>query len=158
METKNHNTHFIICILFILYDVINIIQTRKVQNDILEVLNEKKLQLRIKYPMKLSYRLEGGIKTFSDKHELAAFVIIKLSVMLVLGPDQQEKFRKKQQEPGVQQTVSPSIQQQSSSISLAGMTGAESPSPPSTSERDFFISSRPTAPLAAVTRGRASGN
>ena len=38
---------------------------------------KKKLQPRILYPGSLSFRIEGDIKSFPDKHKLKEFITIK---------------------------------------------------------------------------------
>ena len=42
-------------------------QARKGWQDIFRVLNEKNLQPRILYPARLSFRMEGDIKSFQDR-------------------------------------------------------------------------------------------
>lgn len=44
---------------------------------ILKVLKERKCQLRILYPAKLSFKIEGEIKTLPDKQMLREFVTIR---------------------------------------------------------------------------------
>ena len=49
---------------------IQTLQARREWQDIYPVLNEKGFQPRILYPARLSFRLDGGMKTFSDKQQL----------------------------------------------------------------------------------------
>ena len=42
-----------------------------------EVMKGKDLHLRLLYPSKLSFRMEGQIKCFPDKVELKEFIITK---------------------------------------------------------------------------------
>ena len=45
-------------------------QAKKGWQDIVRVLNEKSLQPRILYPARLSFRIEGEIKSFQDRQKL----------------------------------------------------------------------------------------
>ena len=45
-------------------------QARKGWQDIFRVLNEKTMQPRILYPARLSFRIEGEIKSFQDRQKL----------------------------------------------------------------------------------------
>ena len=45
-------------------------QVRKGLQDIFRVLNEKNMQPRILHPARLSFRIEGEIKSFQDRQEL----------------------------------------------------------------------------------------
>ena len=45
-------------------------QTREGWQDILRVLNEKNLQPRILYLARLTFRIEGEIKSFQDREKL----------------------------------------------------------------------------------------
>ena len=49
-------------------------QARKGWQDIFRVLNEKNMQPRILYPARLSFRIEGEIKSFQDRQELKQYV------------------------------------------------------------------------------------
>ena len=53
------------------------LQVRRECPDIFKVLKRQNLQPRIICPAKLSFRIEGGIKSFSDKKELKDFIILK---------------------------------------------------------------------------------
>ena len=52
-------------------------KTRREWQDIFKVLKGKKLQPRILYPARLSLRIEGEIKNFSDKQKLKEYSNIK---------------------------------------------------------------------------------
>ena len=52
-------------------------QARKGWQDIVRVLNEKKLQPTILYPARLSFRIEGEIKSFQDRQKLKEYVTSK---------------------------------------------------------------------------------
>ena len=45
-------------------------QARKGWQDIFRILNEKNMQPRILYPGRLSFKMEGEIKSFQDRQEL----------------------------------------------------------------------------------------
>ena len=49
-------------------------QFRKGWQDIFRVLHEKTMQPRILYPAKLSFKMEGEIKSFQDRQELKEYV------------------------------------------------------------------------------------
>ena len=52
-------------------------QDRKGWHDIFRVLNEKNMQPIILYPARLSFRMEGEIKNFQDRHKLKEYVTTK---------------------------------------------------------------------------------
>ena len=52
-------------------------QARKDWQDIFRVLNEKNLPPRILYPARLSFRIEGEIKSFQDRQKPKEYVIMK---------------------------------------------------------------------------------
>ena len=60
-------------------------QARKGWQDIFRVLNEKNMQPRILYPVRLLFRIEGEIKSFQDTQKLREYVTTK--------PAQQEILR-----------------------------------------------------------------
>ena len=60
-------------------------QARKGWQDIFRILNEKNLQPRILCPARLSFRIEGEIKSFQDRQKLKDYVTTK--------PDLQEILR-----------------------------------------------------------------
>ena len=49
------------------------LQARREWHDILNVMKGKKLQPRLLYPARLSFRFEGEIKSFTDKQKLREF-------------------------------------------------------------------------------------
>ena len=59
-------------------------QSRKGWQDIFRVLNEKNLQPRILYPARLSFRIEGEIKSFQDRQELKEYVTTKPALQEIL--------------------------------------------------------------------------
>lgn len=50
------------------------LQARREWQEIFKVMNEKNLQPRLLYPAKLSFRIEGQIKSFTDKEKLKEFI------------------------------------------------------------------------------------
>ena len=54
-----------------------ILQARRVWKEVFEVMKGKDLYPRLLYPAKLSFRMEGKIKCFSDKVKLKDFIITK---------------------------------------------------------------------------------
>ena len=54
--------------------------TRKGRQDIFRVLNEKNMQPRIRDPARLSFRIEGEIKSFQDWQKLKEYVTTKPSL------------------------------------------------------------------------------
>ena len=53
------------------------LQARRCWKEVLEVMKGKDLHLRLLYPAKLSFRMGGQIKCFSDKVKLKEFIITK---------------------------------------------------------------------------------
>ena len=53
------------------------LQTRRCWKEVFEVMKGKDLHPRLLYPAKLSFRMEGQIKCFSDKVKLKEFLITK---------------------------------------------------------------------------------
>ena len=49
---------------------IETLQARREWQDILKVMEEKKLQPRLLYPARISFKYEGEIKSFTDKQKL----------------------------------------------------------------------------------------
>ncbi|KAK1340908.1 hypothetical protein QTO34_017305 [Cnephaeus nilssonii] len=52
-------------------------QARREWQEIFKVMNSKNLQPRLLYPAKLSFRIEGQIKSFTDKKKLKKFITAK---------------------------------------------------------------------------------
>ena len=59
-------------------------QTRNDWHDIFRVLNEKNMQPGILHPAKLSFKIEGEVKSFQDKHKLKELVITKPALQEVV--------------------------------------------------------------------------
>ena len=59
-------------------------QARKGWQDIVRELNEKNLQPRILYPARLSFRIEGEIKSFQDRQKLKEYVTTKPALQEIL--------------------------------------------------------------------------
>ena len=59
-------------------------QARKDWQDIFRVLNEKNMQPRIIYPSRLSFRIEGEIKSFQDRQKLKEYVTTKAALQEIL--------------------------------------------------------------------------
>ena len=53
------------------------LQARRGWKEVLEVMKGKDLHPRLLYPAKLSFRMEGQIKSFPDKVKLKEFIITK---------------------------------------------------------------------------------
>ncbi|KAK1343693.1 LOW QUALITY PROTEIN: hypothetical protein QTO34_014246 [Cnephaeus nilssonii] len=70
-------------------------QARREWQEIFKVMNSKNLQPRLLYPAKLSFRIEGQTKSFTDKKKLKEFITIKpgLHEMLkgILYEEEEEK-------------------------------------------------------------------
>ena len=54
-----------------------ILQARRGWQEVFQVMKGKDLHPRLLYPAKLSFRMEGQIKCFSDKVKLKEFIITK---------------------------------------------------------------------------------
>ena len=59
-------------------------KARKGWQDIFRVLHEKNMQPRILYPARLSFKMEGEIKSFQDRQELNEYVTSKLALGEIL--------------------------------------------------------------------------
>ena len=59
-------------------------QSRKGWQDIFRVLHEKNMQPRILYPARLSFKMEGEIKSFQDRQELKEYVTSKPALQDIL--------------------------------------------------------------------------
>uniref|UniRef100_A0A8I3PBI3 L1 transposable element RRM domain-containing protein n=1 Tax=Canis lupus familiaris TaxID=9615 RepID=A0A8I3PBI3_CANLF len=62
-------------------------QARKGWQDIFRVLNEKNMQPIILYPARLSFRMEGEIKSFQDRQELKDYVTSKPALQKIFKGD-----------------------------------------------------------------------
>ena len=59
-------------------------QARRGWKEVFKVMKDKDLHSRLLYPAKLSFRMEGQIKCFSDKVKLEEFIITKLLLYKML--------------------------------------------------------------------------
>ena len=59
-------------------------QARKGWQDIFRVLNEKNMQSGILYPARLSFRIEGEIRSFQDMQKLKEYVTTKSALQEIL--------------------------------------------------------------------------
>ena len=59
-------------------------QARKDWPDIFKVLNGTNMQPRILYPARLSFKIEGEIKSFQDRQKLKEYVITKPALQEML--------------------------------------------------------------------------
>ena len=59
-------------------------QARKGRQDIFRVLNEKNMKPRILYPARLSFRIEGEIKSLQDRQKLKEYVTTKPALQEIL--------------------------------------------------------------------------
>nr|KAF6444260.1 hypothetical protein HJG59_008560 [Molossus molossus] len=57
------------------------LQARREWQEIFRVMKSKNLQPRLVYPAKLSFRIDGHIKSFPDKKKLKEFITTKLFYM-----------------------------------------------------------------------------
>ena len=60
------------------------LQARREWQDIFKVMKEKNLQPRLPYPAKISFRIDGDIKSFTDKQKLREFSTTKLALQQIL--------------------------------------------------------------------------
>jgi hypothetical protein len=56
---------------------IETVKGRRVRREVFWALNENNFNLRILYPAKLSFKINGAIKVFHDKQKLKQYVTIK---------------------------------------------------------------------------------
>ena len=60
------------------------LQARREWQDIFKVMKGKKLQPRLLYPARISFRFNGEIKRFTDKQKLREFITTKLALQQTL--------------------------------------------------------------------------
>ena len=60
------------------------LQPRREWQDIFRVLEGKNLQPRLQYPARISFKIEGKIKSFSDKQKLKEFSTTKPALQQML--------------------------------------------------------------------------
>ena len=76
------------------------LQARKEWHNIFQVIKEKNLQRRILYPVRLSFRFDGEIKSLPDKQSLREFSTVRpaaqqtLRELLLAGTQEKEKIYK----------------------------------------------------------------
>ena len=63
---------------------IETLQARREWQDILKVMKEKKLQPRLLYRARISFKYEGEIKSFTDKQKLREFSTTKPALQQML--------------------------------------------------------------------------
>ena len=63
---------------------IETLQARRQWQDILKVMKENKLQPRLLYPARISFKYEGEIKSFTDKQKLREFSTTKPALQQIL--------------------------------------------------------------------------
>ena len=63
---------------------IETLQATSEWQDILKVMKEKKLQPRLLYPARISFKYEGEIKSFTDKQKLREFNTTKPALQQML--------------------------------------------------------------------------
>ena len=61
------------------------IQARKEWHDKFKVLKEKNLQPRLLYPARISFKIDGKIKSFSDKQKIREFSTTKPALQQILN-------------------------------------------------------------------------
>ena len=70
------------------------LQARRGWQEVFQVMKGKDLHLRLLYPAKLSFRMEGQIKCFPDKVKLKEFIIIKpLLYEMLKGLSKKKKIK-----------------------------------------------------------------
>jgi hypothetical protein len=60
------------------------LKARRAWNEVFQALKENNFNLRILYPAKLSFKIEGKIKIFHDKHKLKQYMITKPPLQKIL--------------------------------------------------------------------------
>jgi hypothetical protein len=60
------------------------LKPRKAWSEVFWALNENSFNLRILYPAKLSFKIEGAIKVFHDKQKLKQYMSTKPSLQKIL--------------------------------------------------------------------------
>ena len=66
------------------------LQARREWQDIFKVLKGKNLQLRLRYPARISFKIDEEIKSFSDKQKLREFSTTKPALQQILNLYSQE--------------------------------------------------------------------
>ena len=60
------------------------LQARREWQDIFKILKQKNLQPRLLYPAKMSFKIDGEIKSFTDKEKLREFSTNKPALQHIL--------------------------------------------------------------------------
>ena len=81
---KQQITHKGIPIMITADFSIETLQARREWQDILKVMKEKNLQLRLLYPARISFKYEVELKSFTDKQKLREFSTIKPALQQML--------------------------------------------------------------------------
>ena len=63
---------------------IETLQARREWQDILKLIKQKNLKLRLPYPARISFKYEGEIKSFTDKQKLREFSTSKPALQQIL--------------------------------------------------------------------------
>ena len=71
------------------------LQARREWQDVFKVLKGKNLQPRLLYPARISFKIDGEIKSFSDKQKLREFSTIKPALQQMLNGLIQSRNRRK---------------------------------------------------------------
>ena len=67
------------------------LQARREWQDIFKILKEKNLQPRLLYPAKMSFKINGEIKSFMDKQKLREFSTTKPTLQKILKGNTRER-------------------------------------------------------------------
>ena len=73
---------------------IQTLQARREWQDILKVMKENNLQPRLLYPVMISFKYEGEIKSFTDKQKLREFSAIKPALQQMLKDFSRQETQK----------------------------------------------------------------
>ena len=97
------------------------LQARKDWQKIFKVMKSKDLQLRLLYPAKLSFRIEGQIKSFPDKQKLKEFIITKpLLCEMLKGLQKKKKSKTMKIKMAIKSQLS-TIEYKKQTMALAGV-------------------------------------
>ena len=70
-------------------------QARREWQDIFKVLKGDNLQPRLLYPARISFKIDGEIKTFSEKQKLREFSITKSALQQMLNRHKVKKYKRR---------------------------------------------------------------
>ena len=85
------------------------LQARREWQDIFKVLKGKNLQLRLLYPARISFRIDGEIKSFMDKQKLREFSTTKPTLQKILKGNTRERKDLQKQTQNNQENANRSI-------------------------------------------------